>query len=414
MGHFFQNFHIKDDTSSVGSGSNADNSRSGTPTLKKKGKTKRGRKKVPLPPPLKMGYKYSCYLKEDHGQPIFGVQFNQNLREGQPLVFATAGNNRVSVYECLENGSVKLLQCYSDPDPDENFYTVAWSYDTDTGRPLLAAAGSRGLIRIFSIATIQCIKHFVGHGNAINELKFHPRDPNMLLSVSKDHALRLWNIRTDILVAVFGGVEAHRDEVLSADIDIEGKFIASCGMDHSLKVWSLCSERMQTVMKESYTFNPSRSVRPFPTVEQHFPDFSTRDIHRNYVDCVRWLGRFILSKSCENTIVCWKPGLLNQKEWKLNDNNVTIIHKFDYKECEIWFMRFSLDYWQKVLAVGNQNGKAYVWDLDVNDPTMSRCSILTHPKCLSPIRQTSFSRLGGILICVCDDATVWRWDRATQ
>ncbi|XP_053634896.1 polycomb protein EED isoform X2 [Cherax quadricarinatus] len=321
-----------DDTSSVGSGSNADTSRSGTPTLRRKGRNKRRRKKTPAP--VKMGYKFVCYLKEDHGQPIFGVQFNQHLRDGQPLVFATAGNNRVSVYQCMDDGSIKILQCYSDPDPEENFYTVAWSYDTETGRPILAAAGSRGVIRIFSLATMQCVKHFIGHGNAINELKFHPRDPNLLLSVSKDHALRMWNIRTDILVATFGGVEAHRDEVLST--------------------------------------------------------------------------------SCENTIVCWKPGLLNQTELKHNDTNVTIIHKFDYKECEIWFMRFSLDYWQKVLAVGNQQGRTYVWDLDISDPAQARCSTLTHPKCVAPIRQTAFSRKGNILITVCDDATIWRWDRVAQ
>ena len=64
----------------------------------------------------------------------------------------------MTVYECEDGGKIKLLQAYTDADSEENFYTCAWTQDGATGQPLLAAAGSRGIIRIISPVSMQNVK----------------------------------------------------------------------------------------------------------------------------------------------------------------------------------------------------------------------------------------------------------------
>lgn len=131
--------------------------------------------------------------------------------------------------------------------------------------PLLAAAGMRGIIRLISPSQKTAIKFLKGHGHSVNDLKVHPHDSNLLLSVSKDLSLRIWNTKTNICVAIFGGVEGHRDEVLSADFHASGTRIVSCGMDHSLKIWSLDVPDVQQAIKDSYTYNEKKASRPFKT-----------------------------------------------------------------------------------------------------------------------------------------------------
>lgn len=36
---------------------------------------------------------------------------------------------------------------------------------------------------------------------------------------------------------------------------------------------------------------------------------------------------------------------------KPNESNVTILGRFDYSQCDIWYMRFSMDFWQKVTSL---------------------------------------------------------------
>jgi polycomb protein EED len=112
-----------------------------------------------------------------------------------------------------------------------------------------------------------------------------------------------------------------------------GKYFASSGMDCSIRIWNLDTEGMTKAIEQSYksskasdapkslyydeeaclkvkkakTEKAEKDIRAETVLSVHFPMFCSDRIHKNYVDCVKFFGDLILSKSIHNQITLWKP-----------------------------------------------------------------------------------------------------------
>ncbi|CAH8621508.1 unnamed protein product [Heterobilharzia americana] len=467
-------------------------------------------------------YKLTCVIREAHNQSVFGVAFNSINRSQptDPLLFATVAGHYITVYQCnlnidleeisIENPpeipTVHLLHSFSDPAGDkEEFYCCAWSRDTigngasdlwtdcceslqprPTPHPhqgpvklsstsilpphqqIIAAAGKRGVIRILCPTLASCPASLIGHGSSINELRFHPRDPALLFSFSKDYTIRLWNIANHVTVCVFGGAEGHRAEVLHGDLSLTGDLLITAAMDHCIKIWRLNTPEIANAVIDSFNYCARSNTKPFPVLVQHFPEFSSRDVHGNYVDCARWFGSLVISKSCENSVALWKPGGLvddlppNTSELcdgspsstdvgglRLPDrmhhigshtgqkgnipcapgvpteHKTSVIHQLKANDCNLWYIRFDVDLKNQVLALGTGTGpsRVYLWDLSnpegalnlpaqvLQIPPINEVNPGGLPLTNSAIRQTRFANDGDILLCVGDNGLIVRFDK---
>ncbi|XP_044474213.1 polycomb group protein FIE1-like [Mangifera indica] len=171
-------------------------------------------------------------------------------------------------------------------------------------------------------------------------------------------------------------------------------------MDNTVKIWSM--KEFWTYVEKSFTWTDLPSK--FPTKYVQFPVFIA-SVHSSYVDCNRWLGDFVLSKSVDNEIVLWEPKM---KEQSPGEGTADILQKYPVPECDIWFIKFSCDFHYNAAAIGNREGKIYVWELQSSPPVL--IARLSHAQSKSPIRQTAMSFDGSTILSCCEDGAIWRWD----
>ncbi|CAG8553280.1 12384_t:CDS:2 [Gigaspora rosea] len=292
------------------------------------------------------------YFGESTKIAYYGVSFNP-YDPREESIFATVGGQSVIIaqFDNSKPVALEVLQTYIDENTEENFYCCAWSFDPISGAPWLAVTGAQGIIKIIDSSVGNVVRE-------INEIKFHPRKPSLLFSASKDFSIRLWNVVTCMPIAIFGGECGHREPVLSIDVHLSGDFLASSGMDHAVKIWSLCTPVVKNAIESSLKpIQPSRPQQTSSSRQQtccrshgkppspvfvHFPIYSTARLHNNYVDCVRWYGDLLLSRcAADATIILWKP---NVELIATDNSNVTTIIVGGP-------------------TTGNQIGQIYLWNL---------------------------------------------------
>jgi polycomb protein EED len=427
---------------------------------------------------------FSC--NELSKSPIYACSFSDDTGLYGEKYFGTVAGRNISLYKIAKRGvggevAVELVQIYTDEDEGEEYYAIAFGgvtnglpFDDDVsedgsedgdntsgGRAwsrCIAVAGTGRSIKIINPMKGSLMCTLQGHGDEVYDLRFcgttaggytafnegGDGDDSLLLSCSKDESVRFWDVRSGACLAIFAGEQGHRERVLSFDIHPTGGTFVSSGLDTSVRIWQfdesdvlkgkvreageslgLAPEASSSSSSSSSPSSSSSSSKPFTTAVIQFPVFTTNKVHTDYVDCVKFVGDSILSKSVTNSILLWNPvfaDAANGGGHANSDGDIIPLREFALAACDVWFIRFAVDSQHRFVGCGNRAGLVKVWSLDPEEAGAGRVTDASGQlanagykvgnykaaNCNSTVRMVCFEE-DYLLVC-CDDGGVFLYD----
>jgi WD40 repeat protein len=147
----------------------------------------------------------------------------------------------------------------------------------------LASAGFDRTIKVWDLATGQCLQTLRGHQNNVWSVLFDAK--NQLISSSYDHTIKVWDLESGRCIKT---LEGHSAPVLGLALSGDNQHLASGSLDQTVKLWNLEGECVQT-------FSGHRGIVPAVLFCPAWEGMPSR----------RSLPEILMSGSFDETIKLW-------------------------------------------------------------------------------------------------------------
>lgn len=314
-------------------------------------------------------------------------------------------------------------------DDDEYYSTIhqrAAEERSYGGEQLLCVAGHCRTIKVVDTMSARgIVMELKGHGDEVWDLKFSPADEWLLASASKDQSIRMWNLKTGSCIAILTGHEGHRDSPVCMSWHISGDRIATSGADTFVKIWDVGEgspvrqAQLASHQAAEKFFQPQGSaaeIRVTKPVFVQFPIFSAHLLHAHCVDCIRFVGDMLISKSLEGKLILWCPDVPDPPPTTCfatplhpPPSKIKVVRVWKYKDGIICYVPFVVDCWHKFLLVSNSRGEIFVWEIGAQ--SLKPIETIALPtQDMTVFRSMAFCPEGETLVAGADNGTVWKWE----
>jgi WD40 repeat protein/serine/threonine protein kinase len=193
---------------------------------------------------------------------------------------------------------------------------------------LALSGGYGGTLKLWDLATGQCLRNFMGHKSRVFSVCFSANGQLALSGsangaftmwdlVNGDDTLKLWDIATGECLRTFTG---HTDCVTSVCFNADGKLALSGSYDNTFKLWDVVTGECLRTMRHAdcvtsvcFTTNGRLALSGSWDKTLKLWDMKTGKCLQTFIDdigkvfsvCLSADGRFALSGSYDNTLKVW-------------------------------------------------------------------------------------------------------------